>query len=625
MKSLSSSSFPHLFLLLGAFVYQAHAADPLRGLWVGDVSLNAVNEATGAVGDSNTFEFTDPEITTATSDAAFLRLIVHVNGAGQASLLKSVAVVDRDPAVDSELDLLLLTDPTLYSQFPGPAKRIASAAFDFGNPQAFLAINTLIDDATDIAVTGALGGDDQATIQSSIEAALDVVVDGADVESAYLNSGSGATSFITDDFFDFSEITALAEVTASLLDSGAKTAADFEYTAADTYEPYSGNAFSAVFDTVFADAVALRDDSFYQDTRGIDAIVQIVDAAVAAVEATDPTAVPLLDVKQANALRAAEAAWHNAGDLEQSYNRFLGSDEYAKVAAALVAVAVPAAIDAELLGGDALAIETAVRDALLLNSDIGAANSAAAIVALDSVFSESDPRATRAMDTLIDAAVTVATEQALIDPSLAIMQESVGLAVDTTFEGIPASPVFASAPSEEYTAYVSSSDYPDAASQAAITAAAEASFQVNAGEDDEKRLQFLVRRAVSRALVASRNEVAAIPQDRVILDGSFVDGSTVEGTLYLPALAPTNPFLHRLHPDHSEGIAIERRISLELDNSVETGVISRAGYGATVVSGTYNEEIFGLHKALGPNQDIGLKTQGTFTLNRISLIDTLNF
>ena len=36
------------------------------------------------------------------------------------------------------------------------------------------------------------------------------------------------------------------------------------------------------------------------------------------------------------------------------------------------------------------------------------------------------------------------------------------------------------------------------------------------------------------------------------------------------------------------------------------------------------EEIFGLHKPLGPNQDIGLKVEGAFVLNRITLVDTLN-
>ena len=42
------------------------------------------------------------------------------------------------------------------------------------------------------------------------------------------------------------------------------------------------------------------------------------------------------------------------------------------------------------------------------------------------------------------------------------------------------------------------------------------------------------------------------------------------------------------------------------------------------ISGVYSEEIFGLHKPLGPSRNIGLKVSGTFQLYRISLIDTLN-
>jgi hypothetical protein len=42
------------------------------------------------------------------------------------------------------------------------------------------------------------------------------------------------------------------------------------------------------------------------------------------------------------------------------------------------------------------------------------------------------------------------------------------------------------------------------------------------------------------------------------------------------------------------------------------------------ISGTYAEEIFGLHKPLGPSKNIGLKVAGSFKLHRISLIDALN-
>ncbi len=56
-----------------------------------------------------------------------------------------------------------------------------------------------------------------------------------------------------------------------------------------------------------------------------------------------------------------------------------------------------------------------------------------------------------------------------------------------------------------------------------------------------------------------------------------------------------------------------------------TGDSERAGYGVSRITGTYFEEIFGLHKPLGNSQDVGLRTQGTFNLNRLSFVDSLNF
>ena len=590
---------------------------------MGEVALTAVNEATGAVGDSNTFEFTDPGVTTTTADTAYLRLIVHVNAAGQASFLKSVAIVNRAENDDGD-DLVLITDPALYHEYPGIAKRIATAAFDFGDPQAVSAIQELVDSATEIAVVGALAGDDRVTIQSAIDTALGSIVESADVSNVYLNTGTGATSFITDDFFVYADIEALADAVATQLDAGTKTVNDFAYDPANSsYEPFAGDPFAANFNSVFQAAGTLRDNSFYGDTRGIEATVNIVAASVTAVASSAPG--DDLATKRARALAAAEAEWHNAADVDQKYNRFLASAEYSSLPSVLTVVAVQAAIDAELAGGDEAAIRLAVRNALLTNGDVGAATTAAGLVAMASVFSEQDPRALRAIDSVIDAAVDSATAQVLADPSLNSMQASVGEAVDSAFAAVPGGRVFASAPSLQYSDYVASSDYAEAATQAAEAAAAEAAFQFNAGVDDEAALTFQVKRAVNQALIADRNEVAALTQDLVSLSGRFEEGVPMTGTLHLPALAPTNPFMHRLHPDHSEGFSIRREIALTIDSNLGADEFDLAGAGVSRVRGVYEEEIFGLHKPLGPDQDIGLKTRGVFTLNRLSLIDRLNF
>jgi hypothetical protein len=103
-------------------------------------------------------------------------------------------------------------------------------------------------------------------------------------------------------------------------------------------------------------------------------------------------------------------------------------------------------------------------------------------------------------------------------------------------------------------------------------------------------------------------------------------GGALEGRIYLPANYPTNPFRHRRHPDHSTGYNIERIVKLDFDGA-QTNSLEAANYGVDRITGTYHEEIFGLHKPLGTAPEtspIGLRTEGRFELNRISFIDTLN-
>lgn len=70
-------------------------ASPFRGLWVGSAALNAVNEVSIPLDAANVPVAPDPEVPTPTFDRADLRLLIHVNGAGQAFLLKDVAILNR--------------------------------------------------------------------------------------------------------------------------------------------------------------------------------------------------------------------------------------------------------------------------------------------------------------------------------------------------------------------------------------------------------------------------------------------------------------------------------------------------------------------------------------------------
>ena len=611
---------PTLAFLLGSVALGFH---PSQGLWVGEVSLNAVNEATGAVGDSNTYEFSNPEIPTPTSDTAFLRLILHVNGAGQVSLLKSAAIVERETFADGSTDILLITDPSLYPQYPGIAKRIASAFYDFGDQQAVTAVQTLIDSSTANAVTRVIAatGGSQSVIEAAVLADLQGVVNGANVNSAYLNRGTGASSFITNSFFSGADVDTIANEVARLIHIAAKTPADFAYNVTgDAYNPFPTDPLGGNFAAVVATARALRNSSFYKDTRGLEAIAGVVVAAANAAAAEVSTA-PLA-TKQSSARLAAQEARHNAADVTQAYNRFLASASYKGMKTVIPNPAVAAALDARGRGKNQLQTIVEVKNALLLETTVG--NALTEAVTLKSASLWSDNRAENAANYIINSAADAAATQVFVSTDAPALKQAIEDALATAYMAIKSAPVFAGAPSSQYAGFVTDASYQAAAATAAKTATSEAIFQYGAGVTGSAELTFLTKRAVNKALAAARNTAAALPQSSIPLRGSLAAGGSLSGVIHLPALAPTNPFMHRRHPDHTEGFPITRNIALTVDVP-EPGDSGRAGYGVSRISGSYNEELFGLHKPLGPNKNVGLRTKGTFTLNRLSFADSLNF
>lgn len=159
------------------------------------------------------------------------------------------------------------------------------------------------------------------------------------------------------------------------------------------------------------------------------------------------------------------------------------------------------------------------------------------------------------------------------------------------------------------------------ASAAAAEAAVKESSNVIATAESiqRKALNAAMDAIVTTYSAASRSLLTELP-----LTGAFGPGeSGLEGTILLPANHPTNPFRHFRHPDHARGFDVSRVIEMSFF-SADDQPPGGSNYGVDQISGLYGEEISGLHKPLGPNKDIGLKVGGSFTLQRISLIDTLN-
>jgi hypothetical protein len=97
-------NLPRNFLGMGALLSLALGAIPCgplhaqgrhewRGLWVGTATLDHATRVVSVVDDNNVRNDPNPEVTEPTADRAEIRLILHVNAAGQVRLLKGVAIL----------------------------------------------------------------------------------------------------------------------------------------------------------------------------------------------------------------------------------------------------------------------------------------------------------------------------------------------------------------------------------------------------------------------------------------------------------------------------------------------------------------------------------------------------
>ncbi len=284
-------------------------ANAYRGLWVGEVKLDGVNEVSVPLDANNIPRAPDPAVTTRTFDAANLRLILHVNGKGQVSLLKQVAILSRKAGTArSENDLALVTDERLYGSFPPqPAQRIASVVFDFGDIKATSAVDAAVNAAADAAKVAILApGGTQTTAQTAAQIAAAAVIGSSDAAERF-------AIFLRDKMHS-AAVTAIANAA-----DGQATAA-LDTAATDLRDKY---VFNGVTYT----------GAFYNDTRGVD-MIAAVEAAVAAAPAADKK-------------KAAHNAAANYADVDNAYQRFVAGELFgdmigsAAAAAAKAAAAVP--------------------------------------------------------------------------------------------------------------------------------------------------------------------------------------------------------------------------------------------------------------------------------------------
>lgn len=566
--------------------------NPYVGLWVGSAGLTTVTEVSIPLDENNVAVAPDPEKPTVTSDRADIRLILHVNDAGQVSLLKDVAIVNRNPsgsssttvaeiaaAGSSESSLSLVTDPSLYAEYPmQKAVRYSSVVFDFGDAQATAVLEALVDRVVAYATS---------LVERQANSAIDTAAERnqivADAAAAAQGWQSSAAANANDD---------VAASYQAFLDD-LKNAAAVPGIAAST------SLSTGLAKTWFTTATNLYLASSYGDTRAMD-LVRAVQAA-----------------GTANNLQDAWNAAAHLADTENIVARLLSGRIAGEALAAAAAYAATSTNDPTLY-------------AVLRNLPTSADLIAAALVS--NPWSDSDSRAADAVSNMFMRVAAAAG---------GTVAEITAAGQSALSETLAKYPPNRNTPTTGYTEFVASAEYATAAETAATAAVAAALIErVQNPLTYEHTIPSIAKAAAVNALQSVYSAAARVKQNELPMEGTFALGNGdprfaidvetgdvlgapgLTGTIVLPANHATNPFRHRRHPDHTAGFDVVRNIRFDFD--ADGGTIPSVTRGVSTVGGLYREEVFGLHKVLGPNQDIGLRTEGRFELNRVSTIGTLN-
>lgn len=530
--------------------------DSHAGLWIGEALLNRVSEVSVPLDENNVPQAPNPNTPTQTHDLASLRLIIHVDASGNARFLKEVALLkpsrlSGDAVTDQSV--ALVTDPSLYSQFPGqPGQRFASAAFDYGDQKTSKVLQKLMDDAVSAAVSYGVDPNVFTALlqERSKEAALEAaneVFKNADLNGAFNDYLEG-------------------------------------YISNDIIQGHINNG------TVFSNPNTAQSSAPYSDSRATDMVAVL------------NTILNSNDVSKKEKMNNTAASFV---DLQNTYNRFIEGLYFSEM---IVAAADAAASLKRTNGGATKSEFITLFDNVTKIND---AKTEALKIKITSL-GLTDSRGSDAIDEIIDDIATKAESSLFVTAENfrrdLIDEGERSLANDVLRYSSPTT-----TPSSEYNAFIASALFASAPDRVS-TAVSEAVYQERstATFPSETSYNNVAKLAAYNELESTFALAARANVSELLMLGSIASNS-VSVTIDLPAMHPTNPFRHRRNPDHVKGLDISRVVTLNITSTSNNKI-----------EGDYNEEIKGLHKLLGPNQDTGLKVAGSFELFRVSKVASLN-
>lgn len=348
----------------------------------------------------------------------------------------------------------------------------------------------------------------------------------------------------------------------------------------------------------------------------VEALNNIVDKAADA--AADRASSGMTAARNA-ATTAANAALAGA-DVDGNFSVFSHGATLAAGANGAAAAAAAGAIARRTANGTAAQIQADAAAAATNNLPFSTAYADALARQSNAMFGD-----TRYLDTVNAIASATANAAAAAAISNATAGATGAAATNAAHAVLTSAQNSSSLVSPGYNAFILTSDFTGSAAlaaEAAAQGAVTARFSGGLPSEVSNKARSSAKKALADAGVYAAADAVVV--NEVLLQGQLAAGQTVSGSIYLGAYHPTNPFRHRRHPDHTAGYEITRQLSLEVNTLPGSASFQTASYGVDRLTGVYREEIHGLHKPLGPDQNIGLRTQGFFTLNRVSLVDALN-